>query len=84
MCYRMVYNVLSHSHSRLLSSSPVPVLEALRDHFKFELTVGMNGIVWINSDQMAHTIAISNAIESSEYMSPDQCSLMVEGIVERL
>ena len=60
------------------------MLEALGKHFKFELTVGLNGRIWVNSSNVVHTIAISNAILNSEYMTAEQCRLAVDSIVEKL
>ena len=68
---------------RLLSSS-CAVLEALGKYFKFELTVGLNGRVWVNSASVVHVIAITNAILNSEYKTPEECQVMVDSIAEKL
>ena len=68
---------------RLLSPS-CAVLEALGKYFKFESTVGLNGRVWVNSSNVVHTIAISNAILNSEHLTAEQCKLAVKSVVERL
>ena len=60
------------------------MLLALGKEFKFECTVGMNGRVWVRSPSTVHTIAIANALVSSEYMSDEQCYTMVAQLVERL
>ena len=44
----------------------------------------MNGLVLVNADRLVHTIAITNAISSSEFMSEEQCVAMVERIVDTL
>ena len=61
-----------------------PILLALEREFKFECTVGMNGRVWVKAASTAHTIAISNALLSSEFMSSEQCKQLVAQIVQRL
>ena len=60
------------------------MVEALGKYFKFELTVGMNGRVWVNSGSVVQVIAITNAILKSEHMTSDQCRHMVESITERM
>lgn len=72
------------SPSLRLLVDPCPVLLALEREFKFECSVGMNGRVWVKAASTAHTIAISNALLSSEFMSSEQCKRMVAQIVERL
>jgi exosome complex component RRP40 len=59
------------------------VTEALGKYFKFELTVGMNGRVWVNSGSVVQVIAITSALEKSESMTDDQCRHMVDSIAER-
>ena len=61
-----------------------PILLVLEREFQFECTVGMNGRVWVKAASTAHTIAISNALLSSEFMSSEQCKEMMAQIVERL
>ena len=61
-----------------------PILLALEREFKFECTVGMNGRVWVKAASTTHTIAISNALLSSEFMSSEQCKQLVAQIVQRL
>ena len=62
------------------------MIEALGKYFKFELTVGMNGRVWVNSGSVVQVIAITNAIQKCEQMTDDdeQCKHMVDSIVERM
>ena len=60
------------------------MVEALGKYFKFELTVGMNGRVWVNSGSVVQVIAITNAILKSEHMTVAQCRHVVDGIAERM
>ena len=68
---------------RLLSTS-CAVTEALGKYFKFELTVGMNGRVWVNSGSVVQVIAITNAIQKSELMTDEQCRQMVDSVAQRM
>lgn len=69
---------------RLLSPS-CPILQALgQQHFKFEVTVGLNGRVWVSSRTVSHTVAVSNAILNSEYMSPEQCAELAQEVALRI
>lgn len=62
------------------------MIEALGKYFKFELTVGMNGRVWVNSGSVVQVIAITNAIQKCEQMTDDdeQYRHMVDSIAERM
>ena len=62
------------------------MIEALGKYFKFELTVGMNGRVWVNSGSVVQVIAITNAIQKCEQMTDDdeRCRRMVDSIAERM
>ena len=68
----------------LLTSPPCPILEALGARMQFEIAVGQNGRVWINASKPAMVILIANAVQRSEYLSPDQAKLMVQKLVDRV
>jgi len=42
----------------------------------------MNGKVWTHSGSTSHTIAIANAIKSSEYASPSECKQIAKVLFE--
>jgi len=69
---------------QLLRLPECRVLKLLGKHFPFEITVGMNGRVWINSKGIIDMIAIANAIVSSEFMEDEQISVMVKQLVESI
>ncbi|KAI8987235.1 hypothetical protein BDF20DRAFT_849010 [Mycotypha africana] len=69
---------------RRLLDPNTPILTLLGEHFAFETAVGMNGRVWIKSEEAKITILIANAIQNSEYLSVDECRQMVEELVNRL
>ncbi|KAF9281055.1 Exosome component 3 [Linnemannia elongata] len=60
------------------------VLRLLGQHIPFEMAVGTNGKVWVNSANTQHTILICNAIRNSEYLNSAECSAMVKSLVEKL
>lgn len=68
---------------RLLNPN-TPILALLGQHFPFETAVGMNGRVWVNSEEVKNTILISNAIQNSEYLNAEECKQMVEGLINKL
>mmetsp|Transcript_11394 Transcript_11394/g.29218 ORF Transcript_11394/g.29218 Transcript_11394/m.29218 type:complete len:223 (-) Transcript_11394:1552-2220(-) len=51
---------------RLLSRPPCPALQNLGASFKFEIAVGMNGQVWVDSPSPETTILVSTAIMKLE------------------
>ncbi|OBZ83974.1 putative exosome complex component rrp40 [Choanephora cucurbitarum] len=68
---------------RRLLDPDTPILALLGEHFPFETAVGMNGRVWINSEEIKNTILISNAIQNSEYLSAEECKQMVQDLVAK-
>ena len=70
------------NNNRLLDPD-TPILALLGEHFPFETAVGMNGRVWINSEEIKNTILISNAIQNSEYLSAEECKQMVQDLVAK-
>ena len=69
---------------RRLLNPDTPILVLLGEHFPFETAVGMNGRVWVNSEDVKNTILISNAIQNSEYLSAEECKQMVDDLVNKL
>ncbi|KAI8884552.1 hypothetical protein K501DRAFT_217420 [Backusella circina FSU 941] len=69
---------------RRLLDPHTPILTFLGEHFPFETAVGMNGRVWVNSEDAQRTILISNAIQNSEYLSTEECKEMVQSLVNQL
>lgn len=58
---------LGHARS-LLARPPAPVLAALGAKMQFELAVGMNGRVWLNSGSCATTVKAANVILQSQHV----------------
>jgi len=79
-----MFNVSLGLCRQLLKMPESKVLSLLGKHFKFEIAVGMNGRVWTNSKGIIDTIAIANAIVSSEFMDDEQISFMVKQLVDSI
>lgn len=67
---------------RLLSPESV-TLNCLGRHFKFEVAVGVNGIVWIKSSDVVSSVVIRNSIlnASSGRFSELEVEIMIERLV---
>ena len=73
----------THYARRLLSRPPCPVLAALEKHLKqYEVAVGLNGKIWVNSSRIARTVIACNAIQRAEFMSSAQTELLVSKLVD--
>eukprot|EP00122_Pirum_gemmata_P000344 Pgem_evm1s302 len=60
------------------------LLDAFGKSFPYEITVGLNGKVWINSISEEHLIVLVNAIIKSEFMDNEQCKAMVTQLVKTI
>mmetsp|Transcript_6611 Transcript_6611/g.15904 ORF Transcript_6611/g.15904 Transcript_6611/m.15904 type:complete len:233 (+) Transcript_6611:165-863(+) len=67
---------------RLLARPVSAVLEELGGALKFELAVGMNGQVWVDSEAPEVTILVSNAILESELKSDSEARAMVRKLLK--
>ncbi|KAG7545395.1 Nucleic acid-binding OB-fold [Arabidopsis suecica] len=71
--------------SRMLLSSPTcPVIEALGKKLSFEIAVGLNGRVWVNSAAPRTVIIVANAMMNSESLSGTQQRIMVEKLLAKI
>lgn len=66
----------------LLREDGTGVLAALGKTLAFEIAIGVNGIVWVNSKSVKNTIILSNAILNSETMTASEIDVMVSRLVE--
>ncbi|XP_002163201.1 exosome complex component RRP40 [Hydra vulgaris] len=69
---------------KLLQLPMCKVLSLLGKNFPFEIVVGLNGRIWIHSKGIIDTIAIANAIVSSEFMDDNEVTLMVKQLIESI
>lgn len=58
-----------------LLADECPILAALGQRLPFEIAVGRNGRVWVNSAQPERTVLIVNAILASKSLNPGQVRL---------
>ena len=71
----------SLTYCRSLLSQSSPILQILGKTVPYEIAVGLNGRVWINSETYANTVLVSNAILKSEGLSQDEMVLLVNDMV---
>ena len=60
------------------------LLKCLGESLPYETAIGMNGRVWVKGRSTKETIAIMNAVLSSEYMSNEQIKNMVRRLTDAL
>jgi len=53
------------------------LLKFISEYVSFEIAVGLNGRVWINSENENDTVLISNAIQNAEHLTQDQVQQML-------
>mmetsp|Transcript_48475 Transcript_48475/g.71858 ORF Transcript_48475/g.71858 Transcript_48475/m.71858 type:complete len:282 (+) Transcript_48475:153-998(+) len=58
------------------------VLNALGKTLPFEVAIGVNGVLWVHSNEPSHTILIMNAVKNSEVMTPEQTRGMVKALLK--
>ncbi|KAJ1966046.1 exosome non-catalytic core subunit rrp40 [Dipsacomyces acuminosporus] len=68
--------------ARRLMDSRAPVLNAIGAEVPFEVAVGLNGRVWINTESPQTTILLANAIKNSEYLNAKQCKQMIKELLD--
>ena len=66
---------------QLLLPNNLVLAELSKNKFPFEIAVGVNGFLWIHSEQPDYTILIQNAITNSEVLTPEQIRAMVKSLV---
>ena len=60
------------------------ILEELAKHstkIPFEVAIGMNGYIWINSTKLEYIILIQNAIQNSNVLTTEQIRAMVKNLI---
>jgi len=60
-----------------------PVLNELGKYLAYEVAVGVNGRIWVNSTTPWNTILVANAIVTSQNMTPPQIQLMTAQVVKQ-
>jgi exosome complex component RRP40 len=64
--------------SRRLLDPNCSLLKTIGDKVAFELAVGMNGKIWITSDDNKNTILIANALQNTQHLNSKQIDQMLE------
>ncbi|KAL3831183.1 hypothetical protein ACJMK2_044781 [Sinanodonta woodiana] len=59
------------------------LLKTLGNGNRFEITVGMNGRVWIHGRSVVDTIMVANAISAAEFMDNNQIRAMCSKLADR-
>jgi exosome complex component RRP40 len=57
------------------------VLQALGKSIAFEIAIGLNGVIWVNSQSTKHTTIVTNAILNSEAMGASEIDFMVQQLI---
>ncbi len=60
------------------------VLNEFGKALKFEIAIGANGLLWVNSPNFFHTTAILNAVVASEALDEEETKTMVAAVLENL
>lgn len=78
-----LFTVPLHLVRKLLSPESV-LLKKLGQSIKFEVAIGMNGRIWVRTNQVKETICIANAIWAAEHMTNSEISAMVAKLADAL
>lgn len=65
---------------RRILAKNCPLLKRLKREFKFELSAGMNGRIWVKGASTKETIGIGNAILASEFIAYEEIDNMCNTI----
>lgn len=76
------YTTCMSSYARiLLGQPPAPVLQALSEAVQFEIAVGLNGRVWVDSPSCSTTVLVCNAIQRAAALPSSKVADMVKALV---
>ena len=73
----------SLAYCRKLLSPSATVLRLLGQRIPYELAVGLNGRVWVNSTSNKDSILIANTIQHADGLSDQQTELLVKQMLQR-
>ena len=68
----------SISLCRTLISSESNILELIGKKISYEISIGLNGRIWVNSSSPKNIILISNTILASEDLTDSQMEILVK------
>lgn len=76
-----VISVPTHISRRLLAPDS-KLIQTLGKKYKFEITIGMNGRVWVNAKSLDTTLTIVNFIQSLENTPKEQYQQICEELIQ--
>ncbi|KAK7208394.1 exosome complex exonuclease RRP40 [Myxozyma melibiosi] len=76
--------LLSSAAAAKANSGRLSVVDVLGQTLAFEIAVGRNGRIWVNSDSCATTVAVIRAIQETEFMTYHDMQDHVAKIVKNL
>lgn len=75
---------VSLNYALQLRKSDSKLLYQLGQHVPYEIVVGANGKIWINSDSIRTTIAIGSTILKAEHLKEEDISLLIKNFNKSL
>ncbi|GAM23353.1 hypothetical protein SAMD00019534_065280 [Acytostelium subglobosum LB1] len=69
--------------SHYLLSEECETLKVVGKHIAYEIAVGVNGRVWVNSTSNHHTIVVTNTILNSQFIVDDQLEPFILRILQQ-
>lgn len=82
LCNGLLVHLSNISKANTLLTPNCIVLNSLGKHFPFEVAIGMNGLIWIKSQDNMITVIIRNAILNSQYISDNEIEAMVDELAK--
>ncbi|XP_065569019.1 exosome complex component RRP40-like [Artemia franciscana] len=70
------------NHARRILRKESNLIKNLGKEMKFEAAIGLNGRVWVRGKNTQQTLAVANAITTSERMSEEEINDMCENIFD--
>lgn len=76
---------VSLAYARTLLFNPnYPLLNQLVKKCQFEIAIGLNGKIWIKTDDLKHTLAAANAIKQCQLVPSSECSKVINSAFKSL
>lgn len=69
--------------SRDLLNPSHPLITGLSKLFPFELAIGMNGRIWINSETPQKIVLITNVIKTADGLPPSKIPSMIKTLKQK-
>ncbi|CCH45608.1 exosome complex exonuclease [Wickerhamomyces ciferrii] len=76
---------VSLSFARFLLFNPqCQILNELVKKCKFEIAIGCNGLIWIKSDELKYTLALSKCLEKAQFLKQDELNKVFNSTFKEL